>query len=520
MRRFIGTIIFVAAIFGSTSVWAQSAYDDAKWASWMDGKGKTLPAGLPTGAGTIRALSPGNSLLYIDRARDLSALDGVVFADQAKANKQTYGGNTVESFLKATVKAYRKLEGKKAVVPVVALSFQPGLYPNRTESEDLLNITFGGFSEYGANANYRNSANEGLSGVSSMLSREASQHEIYQKLVKTHAETLKLYDGKERQKLLIALEKSARQEANEGNRERMRENRKSRTREDEKERALMRYADVNLAATWSLMEAILTQTEAEVVSIRLPLELKTSLLEYAKKQKKSGKVIDRFMSMSCRGTSGISVQLGCSLQERFLGCNIPTEATDAQLSKLAKKILSQAEDSDEEQQLAALQMVAGMRIAIPKDQLEPWLENDNPEINRLANRLTSKISSVNVLAERYSCKRRMAEDEKERLILAQEKADNLTPEERREAKKQRNAEKNAKRRALHKNDKLSATERAEAEVERAKAMQRVNEKKLQKAQEKLERAKAREAGVRYEGEDEDAFESALEDIELQRALKR
>lgn len=518
MRRFIGTIIFVAAIFGSTSVWAHPQYDDAKWASWMDGKSKTLPTGLPTGAGTIRALSPGDSLLYIDRARDLSALEGIVFSDQAKENKQTYGGNTVESFLKATVKAYRKLEGKKAVVPVVALSFQPGLYPNSMESQDLLNITFGGFSEYGANANYQNSANERFSDVSSILIREASKHEIYQKLVEKHAETLSQYDGKERRKLLSALDKSARQEAKEGTKERLRESRNSRTRADEKERALMQYADVNLAATWSLIEAILTQTEADVIAIRLPLELKTSLHEYAKKQKKSGKVIDRFMSMSCRG-NGISVQLGCSLQERLLGCNIPTEATDAQVSKLAKKLLSQAETSDEEQQLAILQMVASMHITVPKEQLEPWLESDNLEMNRLAKRLTKKISSVSVLAERHSCERRMAEDEKERLILAQEKADNLTPEERREAKKQRNAEKTAKRKANLKN-KLSATERAEADVEKAKAKQRINEKQLQKAQEKLERAKAREAGIRYEEDDEDAFESALEDIELQRVLKK
>ena len=514
MRRFIGTVIFVAAILGCTNVWAQSQYDDAQWASWMDGKSKKLPAGLPTGAGTVRALSPGDSLLYIDRAMDLSALEGVVFSDQAKANKQTYGGRTVESFLKATVKVFKKLEGKKAVVPVVALAFQPGLYPNLAESNDLLNITFGGFSEYGANANYQNKAYDGFSEVSSSLKRDARRHEIYQNLVEAHAGTLKLYDGKERRKLLMSLNKTASKKMRDGAKEQRLENKKSVTLEDEKEQALMKYANVNIASTWSLIEAILTQTEAEVLMIRLPLELKTSLYEYAKKQKKSGKLIDRFMSMSCKG-QGISVQLGCSLQERFLGCNIPTEATDAQLKKLVKKLLSQAEKSDEEQQLVALQMVANMNISISDDQLQPWLENDNLEIVRMARMLPSSKSSLG----RYVCSaEEMADDDKERLILAQEKADNLTPAERREAKMQRVKEKREQRKANRKN-KLSATERAEANLEKEKARQRMSEKRVQKAQENLERAKAHAAGERYEGDDKDEFESALEDIELQRALK-
>ncbi len=111
-------------------------------------------------------------------------------------------------------------------------------------------------------------------------------------------------------------------------------------------------------ATWFLVEAILTQTDAVVSEIRMPLELKNRLVAYATKAKRDKKTIQRFLEITNNVSSGFEVSLACSARDRFLGCMLGgSPETEKTVSQVASAMLKSASQLPPERQMEIIQLV-------------------------------------------------------------------------------------------------------------------------------------------------------------------
>lgn len=112
-----------------------------------------------------------------------------------------------------------------------------------------------------------------------------------------------------------------------------------------------------------MFEAMLTQTKATVTRIKLPISLRTILLIHAESAKRPAKVVEKFKTLALISSGeAISVQLACSIRDRFLGCPIKgDDATEAKVNKIAQAIINNAKSASNSDQLRAMQLVVNAK---------------------------------------------------------------------------------------------------------------------------------------------------------------
>ena len=111
-------------------------------------------------------------------------------------------------------------------------------------------------------------------------------------------------------------------------------------------------------STWMLVEAILTQTDAAVSEIRMPLEMKNRLASFATKAKRDKKVIQRFLEITTNSSYGFEVSLSCSARDRFLGCMLGgSPETETKISRAASAMLKSASQLPPDRQMELIQLV-------------------------------------------------------------------------------------------------------------------------------------------------------------------
>lgn len=119
-------------------------------------------------------------------------------------------------------------------------------------------------------------------------------------------------------------------------------------------------SQIDLDTTWLMFEAMLTQTAETVMRIKLPGPLRTRLMSHAESAKRPAKIIEKFKDITIISQNDpvISVQIACSVRDRFLGCPVKgDEATEAKVSKIAQAIIDNAKSGSESDQLHAMQLV-------------------------------------------------------------------------------------------------------------------------------------------------------------------
>lgn len=111
-------------------------------------------------------------------------------------------------------------------------------------------------------------------------------------------------------------------------------------------------------ATWLLIEAIMTQTDAAVSEIRMPLEMKLRLANYASKAKRNKKVIEQFLKITTNAQSGFEVSLACSARDRFLGCLLGgSPETEDKINHAASAMLKSLDKLTPERQMEIIQII-------------------------------------------------------------------------------------------------------------------------------------------------------------------
>ena len=145
--------------------------------------------------------------------------------------------------------------------------------------------------------------------------------------------------------------------------------------------------------TWLMLEAALSQKEVPVSRISLSADLRKRLVTYASNHKRPQAAMDRLFELSQDSmyTSGITIHLGCSLRDRFMGCSDRDDATDILVNARAKTMLKAAENltGDAQKQVLTMVWLSGAdRIYAETDALSQKL---NPRDNKEARSLLNKI---------------------------------------------------------------------------------------------------------------------------------
>lgn len=117
--------------------------------------------------------------------------------------------------------------------------------------------------------------------------------------------------------------------------------------------------EIDLATTWLMFEAMLTQKAETVMMIKLPGTLRARLITYAMNAKRPHKVIEQFKNVAITTRNEfITLQIACSIRDRFLGCpGKGSDATEAKVNKIAQRILNQAKTASLPEKLQAIQLV-------------------------------------------------------------------------------------------------------------------------------------------------------------------
>lgn len=154
-----------------------------------------------------------------------------------------------------------------------------------------------------------------------------------------------------------------------------------------------RNETLDLARTWTMFEAMLTQDAVPIADILMPMTLKLKLVEYAVKAHRPQEIIDRFSALSLLSyadtpaadddetpeepakpstsgkkkhmppldgmkNTGIIVHLMCSARDRFLGCQIGGDPyIEAKVSNAASLLLKLSEQSSRSDQFRAIAYV-------------------------------------------------------------------------------------------------------------------------------------------------------------------
>lgn len=122
--------------------------------------------------------------------------------------------------------------------------------------------------------------------------------------------------------------------------------------------------EFDAGTTWYLFEAMLTQTQVEVVSIEVGRDFYQAVLQAAKSLNRPAAHVALFEEKAkiTRGNS-IHVELGCSVRDRFLGCASLAPKADEAVNKRAKKMLASLSGASEETQVRILELLMRANVS-------------------------------------------------------------------------------------------------------------------------------------------------------------
>ena len=416
----------------TASAFAAPSYDSKDWQSFMEGKSTTVPAGVPAGKGMVgtwngKGFWADKGLVDIQDAMDATSFEGVVISDTAKTGKRYYTGETGKAFLNALVAEMRKLsKDQKLEIPVAYLSYQGGGVPMRMMDLPGQTVSLGiyvrnkaGKAEPMANGSYRSGHV-----ASSIHLPQHDRHEAFVKLTEPKKQSYQAMDEKtlcnalreDRKSLsqananhikqaqdIFELEDQIESElaaeldalSPEERQARIREEMMNRLAPDASgQKALPKDAlELDDEKTWLMLEAALSQKEVPVSRISLSADLRVRLIAYASNHKRPQAVMDRLIEVSQDSmyASAITIHLGCSLRDRFMGCSVRDDATDILVNARAKTMLKAAENltGDAQKQVLTMVWLSGAdRIYAETDALSQKL---NPRDNKDARSLLNKI---------------------------------------------------------------------------------------------------------------------------------
>lgn len=121
------------------------------------------------------------------------------------------------------------------------------------------------------------------------------------------------------------------------------------------------HTEIDLATTWLMFEAMMTQTAETISEIKLPGTLRDRLITHAISAHRPYKTIEAFERISLPTKNNtITLRLACSIRDRFLGCpnpSVDSAKTEAKISKIAQKILDNAKSAPLQDKIRAIQLV-------------------------------------------------------------------------------------------------------------------------------------------------------------------
>ena len=409
----------------ASSALAEPSYDSKSWQSFMEGKSTVMPSGLPTGKGAVgiwngKDFWKRQDLYSIMDACDAGTIKGVELSAEAKSAKRTYTSQTGKDFLEAAVAELRKLTGDNAInLPVAYLSYLAPEVPMRRNGVSGQEVAFGLFvTNDGKSVSLPDASYYMTKVMNSLVIPNDKQYQKYLALTKGQKSILLMLDERALNEKLNELDIAAREQSREKPRNQREMDKIRKEIEDEfaeefeslsKEERDIRMSEeilsrqqasnskgkklkgaisLDLANTWLMIEAALSQNAVPVAEIRCPPMLRVELIKHAASNKRSQQIIDRFAAIS-RGNNldrQILFMLGCSVRDRFLGCGVRDEKTDAEVNARAKAMLAASSNLTNDDLMRVLKMI--------RNSGADRIYNELREFNKTADRKDTDIRLV------------------------------------------------------------------------------------------------------------------------------
>lgn len=452
--RFVPWI--ASALFVSSMAVAAPVYDSPEWGAYLEQGQGVLPNGMPSGSGSVASVATTKSSAmlsrgryFVDRPVDMSSSSSIRLSDAAIEGGWTYGTQTMRDFLEATATTFKNLSGKSLPVPVVSLlPNNPQEYEYPYSLAQVSEIRLGVFA-IGANQEEvvvpgaRAAGSKLLSNTGMMSERTVDLFDRFdERMARERVSWVNLDAEGKRQYAASAFMKSTKERVEmERQARRERKAKASSAEYDEKQyleemkyilampaeeqgaalealhdeyfpqlksltkkrasrshngKAAMdlKSAQLSKQSMWWLFEAILTQTGADVVSLSMPVSLYVEMIDTAKSLKRPEAIVDKFRRFASTGGAGISVRLGCSVRDRFLGCGEISPKTDGLTANRARKMLSDAANLDVSRQVDALRMVSLAQVPGLADDVRPYADSESKDVKRLAESISGGGTSL------------------------------------------------------------------------------------------------------------------------------
>ena len=365
MKKILHIAVALAcSIACAQNVSAEPMFDNANWNQIFDGKDVQIPSEMPTAKGVVSNMNP-TKRMQIVNPYDMRQNDDIILSDYALEANKYYASQTQKDFLKAATKEFRKLTGdKNSKLPIAELGFEDFELPISSSSSSSKTVEFGwfgtlaGISQVVPHGSYSQSKNS-IRATQKVSPLDAS-YAKYVELCKQQITELRKLEGKRLTTKLREIQKQAREAVkpssvskNKNNalleekwarieaREKAgeagwdhdfnggdaladeREERRKNIKKNRQNRQSTQYYQVDLANTWNMIEAIVTQNTVRIEKLSIPLAIEEVLLLHAKTNKRPENIIKRVMELNIetKKTGGnISVTLACSTRDRFMGC--------------------------------------------------------------------------------------------------------------------------------------------------------------------------------------------------------
>ncbi len=423
----------ISLVLASSAI-AEPSYDSKAWQSFMEGKSTVMPSGLPTGKGAVgiwngRDFWLRQDLYNIMDAYDAATIKGVELSAEAKSAKRTYTSQTGKDFLEAAVAELRRLTGDNAMnLPVAYLSYLAPEVPMRRNGVSGQEVAFGLFvTNNGKSVSLPDASYYMTKVMNSLVIPNDRQYQKYLALTKGQKSALQMLGVRGLNEKLNEFDIAAREQSREKPRNQREMDKLRKEIEDEfaeefeslskeerdirmseeilsrqlasnsKGKTLKGAISLDLANTWLMIEAALSQNAVPVAEIRCPPMLRVELIKYAASNKRSQQIIDRFAAIS-RGNNldrQIMFMLGCSVRDRFLGCGVRDEKTDAEVNARAKAMLAASSNLTNDDLLRVLKMI--------RNSGADRIYNELREFNKTADRKDTDIRLM--LREIGDCQR-------------------------------------------------------------------------------------------------------------------
>lgn len=468
-KRIVAWIL--GALFVSSAAIAAPAYDSPAWESYIEqGKG-TLPSGTPTGPGAVAGIAKASDRknlafinhYFIDRPIDMSQVASIQLSDVARDAGMTYGTQTMRDFFDATAAKFKSLSGQSVPIPVAALlGDNPKEYEYPYPQSSLSKVTLGliaidahkrefavpnGIMLHGQMKDVPISNNLWSEWIKSLDEEMAKMRESWiqlspegrrqfavsviddqnkarrdeMKKKRIARENAEEYDEEkylDEMKYILAMPPEQQGEALEALHAKYNlqvkkspKREKDSTKADSAKRVDLRLAKISAPAMWWLFEAILTQDGADVVSLTMSDDLYIQMIETAKSLKRPSTSIDLFRhSVTARRASRITVVLGCSARDRFLGCGEVSPKSDEIATRRSRQMLKDVANQDEETQIRALRMIALAHVPGLARDVEPFTDRSTSrDVASLAKRISMNRAGArqnDTLSKRQSANER------------------------------------------------------------------------------------------------------------------